>query len=45
MVERNVGQMSLADGLVEAPRGGILDDIGDEFCTGDRTRCRMISRS
>jgi IS5 family transposase len=27
MVERNVGQMSLADGLVQASRGGILDEV------------------
>jgi transposase, IS5 family len=27
MVERNVGQMSLADGLVRAPRSSILDDV------------------
>ena len=27
MVERNVGQMSLADGLVQAARGGILDAV------------------
>jgi IS5 family transposase len=27
MVERNVGQMSLADGLVEASPGGILDEV------------------
>jgi len=27
MAERKVGQMSLADGLVEAPRGGILDEV------------------
>jgi IS5 family transposase len=27
MVERNVGQMSLADGLVRAPRSGILDQV------------------
>jgi len=27
MVERNVGQMSLADGLVQATRGGILDEV------------------
>src|SRR5258708_30027923 len=27
MVERNVGQMSLADGLVQAPRSSILDEV------------------
>jgi IS5 family transposase len=27
MVERNVGQMSLADGLIQAARGGILDEV------------------
>jgi IS5 family transposase len=27
VVERTVGQMSLADGLVEAPCGGILDEV------------------
>src|SRR6266850_3712493 len=27
MVERNVGQMSLADGLVQAPRSGMLDEV------------------
>src|SRR5580692_4294292 len=27
MVERNVGQMSLADGLLQAPRSSILDEI------------------
>jgi IS5 family transposase len=27
MVERNVGQMSLADGLIQAPRSSILDEI------------------
>ena len=27
MVERNVGQMSLADGLVRAPRSSILDEV------------------
>ena len=27
MVERNVGQMSLADGLVESPRSSILDEV------------------
>ena len=27
MVERNVGQMSLADGLVRARRGSILDEV------------------
>ena len=27
MVERSVGQLSLADGLVEAPSGGILDEL------------------
>src|SRR5713226_9713463 len=26
MVERNVGQMDLADDLVQAPRSGMLDD-------------------
>lgn len=28
MVERNVGQMSLADSLVQAPRSSILDELG-----------------
>lgn len=28
MVERNVGQMSLADGLVQAQRSSILDEVG-----------------
>jgi IS5 family transposase len=27
MVERNIGQMSLADGLVKAPRSSILDEV------------------
>ena len=27
MVERNVGQMSLADGLVQARRSSILDEV------------------